>query len=288
MDVTPFRIAMINRKGGTSKTGTCHQISGSLSKRGMRTLLIDIDPQASLTQGFIGPAATEALPDGKTVLALFDDCLDPDPKKVLIPTPCEGITLLAGANRLDDYNRPQPTQEGSLQTALRTFLNEVEGQFDVVLIDCPPNLHLCSWNALLAADFVMVPLQAEDFGAQGITHIQRAIDAALAKYNPHLRMLGYLITLRQRLAIHSAYERQLRQLYGDLVFDAPFPMKKDFKEAIAQRAPIHFLKPKSDAAKDVDKIVDEILRRVPEARSKPPEFLHFENRVSIESRRIAI
>jgi chromosome partitioning protein len=141
---------------------------------------------------------------------------------------------------------------------------------------------------LLAADFVMVPLQAEDFGAQGITHIQRAIDAALAKYNPNLRMLGYLITLRQRLAIHAAFERQLRQLYGDLVFDAPFPMKKDFKEAIAQRAPIHFLKPKCDAAKDVDKIVDEILRRVPESRSKPPEFLHFENRVSIESRRIAI
>jgi chromosome partitioning protein len=288
MDVTPFRIAMTNRKGGTSKTGTCHQISGSLAKMGMRVLLVDMDPQASLTQGFFGPAATEALPDGKTVLALFDDSLDPDPEKVLIPTPCEGITLLAGANRLDDYNRPQPTQEGSLQTVLRTFLNEVEGQFDVVLIDCPPNLHLCSWNALLAADFVMVPLQAEDFGAQGITHIQRAIDAALAKYNPNLRMLGYLITLRQRLAIHDAYEHQLRQLYGDLVFDAPFPMKKDFKEAIAQRAPIHFLKPKCGAAKDVAKIADEILRRIPEARSKAPEFLHFENRVSIESRRMAI
>ena len=288
-DKKNFRIAMVNRKGGCAKTGSTHQLSGAFAKQlGMRVLLVDMDPQASLTQGFFGPAATEALPDGKTVLALFDDSLDPDPEKVLIPTPCEGITLLAGANRLDDFNRPQPTQEGSLQTALRSFLNEVQDQFDVVLIDCPPNLHLCSWNALLAADFVMVPLQAEDFGAQGITHIQRAIDAALEKYNPNLRMLGYLITLRQRLAIHDAYEHQLRQLYGDLVFDAPFPMKKDFKEAIAQRAPIHFLKPKCGAAKDVNKIAEEILRRIPEARSKEPEFLHFENRVSVETRRIAI
>ena len=67
---------------------------------------------------------------------------------------------------------------------------------------------------MLAADFVMVPLQAEDFGAQGITHIQRAIDLAMEKYNPKLRMLGYLVTLRQRLAIHDVYEMRLRSLYG--------------------------------------------------------------------------
>ena len=127
------------------------------------------------------------------------------------------------------------TETGSLQTSLKGFLREVRGRFDVVLIDCPPNLHLCSWNALLAADFVMVPVQAEDFGAQGITYIQRAIDDALAKYNPNLRMLGYLVTLRQRLAIHEAYEMQLRNLYGAHVFETSFGLSKDVKEAIANR-----------------------------------------------------
>jgi chromosome partitioning protein len=288
MDVTPFKICMVNRKGGCAKTGSTHQLSGCFAKMGLKTLLVDMDPQASLTQGFFGPAATESLPPQKTILSLFDDSLDPDPDKVLIPTPCEGITLLAGANQLDDYNRPKPEEEGPLQTALMSFLKEVEDRFDVVLIDCPPNLHLCSWNALLAADFVIVPLQAEDFGAQGITHIQRAIDLALMKYNPKLRMLGYLVTLRQRLAIHDAYEQQLRQLYGEFVFDACFPLKKDYKEAIAERSPIHFLRPKCAAAKDVNKIADEILRRIPIARAKPPEFLHFENRASVEPRRIAV
>ena len=288
MEATPFTIAMVNRKGGCAKTGATHQLSGAFATMGLKVLLVDMDPQASLTQGFFGPAATEAIPREKSVVALFDDTCDPDPDNVLLPTPCEGITLLPGANSLDDFNMPKPTEAGPLQTALRSFLDEVKGRFDVTLIDCPPNLHLCSWNALLAADFVIVPVQAEDFGAQGITHIQRAIDLALAKYNPNLRMLGYLVTLRQRLALHEAYEMQLRNLYGPQVFEASFPLKKDFKEAIAERLPIHFIRPKSGAAKDVNTIASEILRRIPTARCLPPEFLHFENRVGLtESRKVA-
>jgi chromosome partitioning protein len=288
MEATPFTIAMVNRKGGCAKTGTTHQLSGAFAKMGLKVLLIDMDPQASLTQGFFGPAATEAIPREKSVVALFDDACDPDPEKLLLPTPCEGITLLPGANSLDDFNIPKPTEAGALQTALRGFLKEVQGRFDVTLIDCPPNLHLCSWSALLAADFVMVPVQAEDFGAQGITHIQRAIDLALARYNPNLRMLGYLVTLRQRLAIHDAYEMQLRNLYGSHVFETSFPLKKDFKEAIAERMPIHFLRPRSGAAKDVNAIASEILKRIPAARSLPPEFLHFENRAGLtEHRKVA-
>ncbi|OJW05290.1 MAG: hypothetical protein BGO49_31170 [Planctomycetales bacterium 71-10] len=288
MEATPFTIAMVNRKGGCAKTGTTHQLSGAFAKMGLRVLLVDMDPQASLTQGFFGPAATEAIPREKTVVALFDDACDPDPDRLLLPTPCQGITILPGANSLDDYNLPKPTETGSLQTSLKGFLREVQGRFDAVLVDCPPNLHLCSWNALLAADFVMVPVQAEDFGAQGITHIQRSIDLALAKYNPNLRMLGYLVTLRQRLAIHDAYEMQLRNLYGSYVFDVSFGLSKDVKEAIAERLPIHFLRPRCKAAKDVNAIAEEILRRIPAARSTPPEFLHFENRVGLgESRKVA-
>jgi chromosome partitioning protein len=288
MDVTPFTITMVNRKGGVAKTGTTHQLSGAFAKMGKRVLLVDADPQASLTQGFFGPSATESIPEKHTILALFDDAFDPDPGRLLRPTPCEGITILPGANRLDDFNLPKPSEQGSLQTAVRSFLGEVQGQFDIILIDCPPNLHLCSWNALLASDFVMVPVQAEDFGAQGITHIQRAIDLALLKYNPNLRMLGYLVTLRQRLAIHDAYEQQLRNLYGEYVFENSFPLKKDFKEAIAERRPLHFLRPRCAAAKELDAIANEILTRVALARSRPPEFLHFENRViQHENRKVA-
>ena len=79
MEATPFTIAMVNMKGGVAKTGTVHQLSGAFAKMGLKVLLVDMDPQASLTKGFFGPEATEALPERDTVLALFDDAFDPDP-----------------------------------------------------------------------------------------------------------------------------------------------------------------------------------------------------------------
>ena len=279
MERRPFTIAMVNRKGGCGKTGSCHQLSGCFAHMGYRVLLVDMDPQASLTQGFFGPAATEAMPPGKTALALFDDAYDPDPNELLIPTSFKRITVLPGAHSLDRFNTPEPQTAGSLQRCLRAFLREVEYRFDVVLIDCPPNLHLCSWNALLAADFVMVPLQPEDFGAQGIAHIQRAIDQAVEASNPKLKLLGYLVTLRQHLSLHDIFEQRLRSLYGPMVFDSVFPSRKDFKEAIAARSPIHCFRPRSSAAGEVKAIAEEIIRRVPEARERPAEFLRPEERI---------
>src|SRR3954470_21471224 len=94
MERRPFTIAMVNRKGGCAKTGSCHHLSGCFAHLGYRVLLVDMDPQASLTQNFFGPAATEAMPAGLTVLSLFDDAFDPDPADILLPTPFERITIL--------------------------------------------------------------------------------------------------------------------------------------------------------------------------------------------------
>ncbi|MBN9520138.1 ParA family protein [bacterium] len=279
--ISPFTVAVVNRKGGCSKTSTCYHLSGAFAQMGYRVLLVDLDPQANLTQGFFGPVATEALPPQKTALAVFRDDLEPLPEKVIQPTPFENISIVAGASALEDFNRSQPTQAGVLQTALRMFLAEAAGQFDITLLDCPPNLQLCTWNALIAANFVLVPLQPEDFGAQGITAIQRFIDLALQTQNNQLRMLGYLVTMRQRLALHDVYENQLRSLYNSKVFNSPFPNKKDFKEAVAARKPVHFYKPKAAASKDITAIAEEMLARVPQALSLPPEFLHIENRLGV-------
>lgn len=281
MEATPFAVAVVNRKGGCSKTATCHMLGGCFAKMGLRTLLIDMDPQANLTQGFFGPQWTEAREPRETIVALFDERLDPDPEKLIKKTAFENLSIVPG-NMLDleNWNYPKPNETApELQTALRAFMNEARPLYDVCLIDCPPTLMLMTWNGLLAADFVMVPLQPEDFGAQGITHIQRTVDLALEKYNPRLRMLGYLITQRGRFSIHDAYEGQLRKLYGDQVLTAGFPYKKDFKEAIAARTPIHFHKPRSAAAKDIQAIGIEVLKRVPELVRQTPEFLHFENRL---------
>ncbi len=275
----PITVAMLNRKGGCGKTSTCHHLAGAFAKDGRRVLLVDMDPQASLTQGLFGPQATEDLPPRESIVALFDDSYDPDPEALIRPTPFERIALVPGSNGLDDYNIPRPQEAGELQLTLRRFLKEARDSFDVALIDCPPNLSLCSWAALLAADFVVVPVQAEDYGAQGIVYIQRAFDLALAHHNPRLRLAGYLVTMfNKSLGIHSAYDHQLRALYGDQVFRATVPLAKDFKEAVAARQPVGSYKPRSAASKAIKAVADELIERADSAGARPAEFLYLGHR----------
>lgn len=277
---TPITIALLNRKGGCGKTSACHHLAGAYAKNGRRVLLIDMDPQASLTQGIFGPQATEAMPKRRTVAALFDDRLDPEPAELIVSTPLDGVMLAPGSNHLDDYNVPRPHEAGERQHALRRFLADAGDVADIALIDCPPNLNLCSWSALLAAGFVVVPVQAEDYGAQGIVYIQRAFDLALAKHNPRLRLAGYLVTMfNKALGIHTAYDHQLRTLYGEHVFQATIPLAKDFKEAVAARVPVTSYKPRSAAAKAIHAVADELLARVESAAARQPEFLYLGHRV---------
>jgi len=276
----PLTIAMLNRKGGCGKTSTCHHLAGAFAKEGRRVLLVDMDPQASLTQGLFGPQVTEGLDPRTTAAGLFDDRSDPDPDELIRSTNFEGISIVAGSNDLDNYNIPRPQETGDLQLTLRQFLRESADRYDVALIDCPPNLSLCSWTALLAANSVVVPVQAEDYGAQGIVYIQRAFDAALAYHNPRLRLAGYLVTMfNKSLGIHSAYNHQLRTLYGAQVFEATVPLAKDFKEAVAARQPVSFYKPRSAAAKAIQAVAEELIARADAASSQPAEYLYFEHRV---------
>ena len=131
------------------------------------------------------------------------------------------------------------------------------------MIDCPPNLHLCSWAALVASDFLIVPLQPEDYGAQGIADVQESVEMVISGPNPSLALLGYLITMAApRKTIHQLYEERLRALYGADVFAAKVPEAVDYVEAIARRVPIAQYKPKGAPAKAIRAVADEILARL--------------------------
>src|SRR5262245_52910295 len=159
----PLTISVLNKKGGVGKTSTCHHVAGSFAKRRQRVLLIDNDPQASLTQGLCGCQAAASLPASRTLAALYDDSLFGDPATLIQPTAFERIFPVPGSAHVTRFNLPDPHQSGTRQVALRDFVRDVGQDFDVILIDCPPNLQLCSWAALVASDFVLVPLQAEDY-----------------------------------------------------------------------------------------------------------------------------
>lgn len=257
-------VTLCNLKGGVGKTSTTFHLGGTLAREGRRVLLIDADPQASLTQGFLGPDTVRALPAHETIAGLFGDGLPPVPSEIIRPTGFPGLEIIPGSPHLARYNVPEPwLAPGEYQAALHDLAGDVRDGFDLILIDSPPTLSLCSWAALTASDYLVVPLQAEDFGSQGIASILDFVEAVQAGPNPGLNLAGYLLTMfNPRLAIHKAYEEMLRQLYGPAVFATTIPLATDFKEAVAVRKPIVAHKPRGASAKSIKALADELAARV--------------------------
>lgn len=250
-------IAVVNLKGGSAKSSTCYHLGGVLAKRGKRVLVVDDDPQSSLTQGFWGPRVLRDLPPGRTIAALYGS--DPLPEQIIHPTDITGLSLLPGHEDAMAWNTPIASEWGDASLVIRSLLSEVVGDFDVALIDCPPNLHLCSFAALMAASHVIVPLQAEDFGAQGMVAVNRAIAQVQGQRGGPPLILGYLLTMfDKRLGVHQAYSANLREMYGDRVFATVIPYAKDFKEAVASRTPISHFKKSGVAVKAMSELADEI------------------------------
>jgi chromosome partitioning protein len=253
-------VVVLNRKGGTGKTSTCFHLSHALAKKGCRTLLIDLDPQSNLSEGFLG-ARVEELPPDRTVAALYADSFVPDPRALIVPTGVEGVDLLPGSEAMEDYSDPRPAGHRS-QFVLREFVDEVRGDYGMILLDCPPALALASWSAMVAADGVLTPVVPEDFGAAGIRKINRALAAVRSEANPGLRLLGYVVSqVNAKLAIHVAYIEQLRAAYGEFVMATMIPIAADFKMAVTAGKPVGLLKPRSAAAKAIDALAAELLER---------------------------
>ena len=219
-------IAMLNRKGGTGKSSSCFHLSGYFASIGLRTLAVDVDPQGSLSNGFFGSDAVEQLAKEVTLAALFDsERLAPQAASLVVPTIVPGLSIVRANETLDQHNKNSPELLGMQQYVLSTFLDELRdgNLFDIALLDCPPNLYECSWNALVAADYVIVPVPPEDFCTQGLRVVHQAVKNAQI-LNGRLRRLGHLIsrTDRNRVLIHRNFENQLREQYSDLIFDSVF------------------------------------------------------------------
>jgi chromosome partitioning protein len=256
-------VCLLNQKGGVGKTSTCYHLAGTLARDDRRVLLVDNDPQASLTQGFFGPEGMRAIPAVQSVAAAYDPEQEPIASSLILPAGLEGVSIIPGSPTLAEFNMLPPAQWGRSVEGLRSLVSEVGNDYDLILIDNPPNLHLLAAASMVASDAIVIPLQAEDFGAQGLGPVRAAITAVQAGANPEIRLAGYLVTMfDKRLGIHLAYESKLREMYGNDVFDSVFPRAKDFVEAVSTRLPISHYRPKSAAAKATKAVADELLGRL--------------------------
>jgi chromosome partitioning protein len=257
----PKTFCLINQKGGVGKSSSCFHLAGAYAELGARVLVIDVDPQGSISQGFFGSAAVEQFGIENSVAALFDETWQfADLNSLVHKTRFDRIDVCPANQCLSHYNAQNPEDVGMLQYALREFIEE-QTAYDIVLIDCPPNLYRCTWTSLIAADWVIIPVTPEDFGTQGLRAVHQAIENART-LNPELRRLGHLVTRSDgRLLVHKFYERRLRKIYGDLVLQNLLPELSAFKVAVANRKPVQYHDPKCRAARLTRNLCREILDR---------------------------
>ena len=255
-------ICFINQKGGCGKSSSCFHLAGTLASMGKRVLIIDTDPQGSISQGFFGPDATHRLPESDTIAALFDMNRGRVERESLVrSTSIASVSVVSSNHHLSGFNTPMPRDTGMRQFVLREFVDGMSG-WDLVLIDCPPNLYQCSWNAMIASDFVVIPVPPEDFGTQGIRIVHQAIQSA-STLNPRLRLLGNLVTrMDRRLLIHRAFEAQLRGSFSESVLQAVIPELSAFKVALACRQPVYQYAPGSQAALAMQSLAMEMMGRM--------------------------
>jgi chromosome partitioning protein len=267
-----FVLTACQRKGGVGRSTLLYNLAGALAKRGLRTLLVDLDPQASVTQICLGPEIVDTLPVHRSIVSLIDDAFFGTIKSITQPAGIPGVDLIPGSNLLARFNHPEPEKTGPLQHTLREAMADVRGEYDAVLCDTPPSLETLSWLPAMAADVALTPTPPEALAVQELVHAGRFLERVRWAGNPRLVWLGVALTMVQpRLAIHEAFARSLRETYGNLVLENAIPFNVAFKECVVARQPLTFWKPKIAAAKAVDAVAGEIIDRIVKLRDAKQE-----------------
>lgn len=257
-------ISFINQKGGVGKSSCVMHLAGILASRGYNTLLVDGDQQASITQGFLTSSVGLGLDPRRTIAGLYEQDCASSLRDMILDIGRPRLALVPGSYRLQNFNVPNPWNTGPDQFILRDSLAEVNDEFDLCLIDCPPHVQLSGWSALVAADGAVVPAQLEDFGIQGVSAILDWIDQARMSATPGLKLLGLLATMfdPKGVKVHRDYEQDLRAAYGDDVFQNFIPYSNDYKTAVTKRETIIEYRPKSKASKAAEAVADELIARL--------------------------
>ena len=214
-----------NQKGGVGKTTTAVNLAAGLARLGQRVLMVDLDPQGNATMG--SGVEKRTMP-----LSVYDVLLESASVKeaVIFSEKC-GYTVL-GANRDLAGAEVELVEVERREKRLKQALAEVADDYDFVLIDCPPSLSMLTLNGLCAAHGVIVPMQCEYFALEGLTDLVNTIKQVHAHLNKELQIIGLLrVMFDPRITLQQQVSDQLKDHFGDKVFDAVIPRNVRLAEA---------------------------------------------------------
>jgi chromosome partitioning protein len=252
-------LAIVNQKGGVGKTTTAINLGASLALAGHRILLVDCDPQANTTGG-LGFRRERA--DDPQRLSIYDVLLGATTiAEATLETAVPQLELVPGSKNLIGANIELVTVDRR-EFRLREAIESVREEYTFILLDCPPALDLLTLNALVAADGLLVPLQAEYFALEGISELIDTLDKVAQAFNPGLGLEGVLLTMYDdRTNLSQQVTLNLREFFGEKLLRTTIPRNIRLAEAPSHGLPVALYDPKSRGAEAYRELAMEILER---------------------------
>ena len=249
-------ISITNQKGGVGKTTTAINLSAGLARAGKRVLLIDIDPQGNSSITFLNQDAI-----GHSIYDLLTET-SVQSADVIYKSPVQGLDIIPSRINLAKFES-KLIGEFDAPFRLKDRLDGISKDYDYIIIDTPPTLGLITVNALVASNFVIIPIQPSYFALEGTDDLLETIEKIKARPNPNLQVLGVLITLLdKRTTLGKDINDQIKQVFGEKVFTTVISKSVRLEESPAYKEAIFSFAPNSSGASEYANLCEEVLQRV--------------------------